>query len=235
MFQGNKVGVIIPAAGRGSRLEGDQPKQFMDLNGKSILVRTVTHFLQSPLIDLIVIAANQQEINFMKQMINKDVSSKRVGFTIGGKQRQDSVWNCLKFLDKESMDIVVVHDAVRPFITQDIIGSVLVAAMKYGAAVAAVQPKDTIKLSNGDQFVQSTIHRDQLWIIQTPQAFQAPLLRQAFEKAQADNFYGTDDASLVERLGKKVKIVPGSYDNIKITTREDFELAQLIAQRMQFA
>ncbi|MBI4548351.1 MAG: 2-C-methyl-D-erythritol 4-phosphate cytidylyltransferase [Ignavibacteriae bacterium] len=232
MFQGKTVGVIVPAAGTGSRMGGVPAKQFLDLNGKSILLRTLEHFQRSDVIDLVVVIAGESEMDATRGIVSTYGLSKVVTVTRGGVERQDSVWNGLQLITKHTVDIVMIHDAVRPFISQDLIESVIAAAVKHGAAVPAVSPKDTIKLTNGELFVQSTLERNHLWIIQTPQAFQFPLLRQAFEKAQAENFYGTDDASLVERLGKKVKIVPGSYDNIKITTPEDLELAELIAKRI---
>ncbi len=134
-------------------------------------------------------------------------------------------------LTLKDSDIVLVHDAVRPFIETKRISHLIKICREYDAAVLAVQPKDTIRRSTGGGFFDQTLDRTSLWLIQTPQAFRAKLLIKAFEKAKKDKFYSTDDAALVERLGVKVRIVEGNYDNIKITTPEDLELGALILDR----
>jgi 4-diphosphocytidyl-2-methyl-D-erithritol synthase len=150
---------------------------------------------------------------------------------MGGKKRQDSVNNVLSHLTLKDSDIVLVHDGVRPFIETKRIAHLLKVCKEYDAAVLAVQPKDTIRRSTGGGFFDQTLDRTALWLVQTPQAFRAKLLVKAFEQARKDKFYSTDEAALVERLGVKVRIVEGNYDNIKITTPEDLELGALILDR----
>lgn len=157
--------------------------------------------------------------------------SKAVHVVEGGVYRQDSVWKGIEKLREHRIDIVLIHDAVRPFIRPELIHSVALAACEYGAAICAVRAKDTLKVSNANAFVETTMNRDQAWLAQTPQAFQFDLFCKAYADAASHNFIGTDDAMLVERIGGKVKIVEGSYENIKITTPEDLALAGLIAQR----
>ena len=231
MFNGKNVGVIIPAAGSGSRMKSDRPKQYLEIDGKSIVFRTVERFESSPEVDRIILVAAKDSIGSLNRMAESEGMAKIVGVIPGGMHRQDSVWNGLQSLKSQNVDIVVVHDAVRPFVTHEMIRSVTQTALDDGAAVVAVSPKDTIKVSNGKRVIQSTLQRENVWAVQTPQAFRFQLLYSAFERAIIDKFYATDEAALVERLGSKVRIVEGSYDNIKITTAEDLELALLIVKR----
>ena len=232
MSDRKRVGAIIPAAGKGKRLSGGQSKQLLELDGKPILLHTVEHFQSSSEIDLIVVTADSENIEKIKNLIQMHSLSKVKHVVLGGAERQDSVFEGLRVLQSEEVDLVIVHDAVRPFVTQKQIHSVLRAASEVGAAIVAVPPKDTIKISQGNSYVQTTLPRENLWIVQTPQAFQFPLLYNSHEKAHLDGYRGTDDASIVEWFGGKVQIVEGSYDNIKITTPSDLELAQLISRRL---
>ena len=226
-----KVVVIIPAAGSGTRIGGAIRKQFLPLHGRPILVHTIRRFEHSPDIDEINLAVPDSAIVEMDNMITQYRLHKVSKVVAGGAKRQDSVRNVLRRLVLKENDIVLVHDGVRPFVETKQINQLIKACKEHDAAVLAVQPKDTIRRSSGAKFFDQTLDRTALWLIQTPQAFKAGLLMQAFEKAAADKFYSTDEAALVERLGVRVRIVEGSYDNIKITTHEDLELAELIRQR----
>jgi 2-C-methyl-D-erythritol 4-phosphate cytidylyltransferase len=230
MIDGQKVGVVIPAAGRGTRIGGAQ-KQFLEILGKPVLAYSLEVFEQSPLIDTIAVVTNRDSVPIVEELVRTGCYTKVKHIVEGGVQRQDSVWNGLRKIQSDNIDIVAVHDAARPFVTGEIISRSVIAATQFGAAVVAVSSKDTIKITDGEHFIVNTPNRDNCWIIQTPQVFKNQLLVDAFNKAYADKYYGTDEACLAERLGVRVKIVEGSYENIKITTPEDVEIAQFIAQK----
>lgn len=227
MWKTNNVGVVIPAAGEGKRMGGAQAKQFIEIDNKPLLVHTVERFQHAPEVDCIILVASNDTLSIVKNLVVKYRLSKVVDVVCGGKERQDSVWNGLQRLQESKSDLVLVHDAVRPFVGKRMIADVCEAASRYGAAVPGIEPKDTIKNTNAEGKVLSTLNRNDLRVIQTPQAFQFSVLYRAFEKAIADNFSATDDARLVERIGGHVQVIPGSYDNIKITTPEDLEFAKL--------
>jgi 2-C-methyl-D-erythritol 4-phosphate cytidylyltransferase len=231
MLNGKKIGVIVPAAGKGIRMGGSVIKQFIEVAGKPIIVRTIEHFQSASEVDLIVVATDKENLGAMRDLANQHKLSKIYSIIEGGAVRQDSVWNCLEKLMKKKVDIVLIHDAVRPFISYQLIKQVLLATLEDGASIVAVRPKDTIKQSDNICYAGNTLARKHLWMAQTPQGFQFPLIFKAYEKARRDSFYGTDDAILVERIGEKVRIVEGSYDNIKITTREDLDIAENIIKR----
>lgn len=226
-----KVYAVIPAAGLGSRLGGGIPKQFLRLEEKPILVHTVQRFESSSDVDEIALAVPEESIAEVKQFVTRYHLNKVSKIVAGGEKRQDSVHNIMKRLDVQPSDLILVHDGVRPFVHPGKITDLVLACRDHDAAVLAVQPKDTMRRSNGGGFFDQTLDRTALWLIQTPQAFKASVLLKAFEKASKERFYSTDEAGLVERLGVKIKIVEGSYDNIKITTKEDLELGMLILQR----
>lgn len=234
MYLGKRIGVIIPAAGKGKRMGTDQSKQFLDLNGKPILLHTIERFQLITEIDLIILAADNFNVSRINDIIRDNKLTKVQKVIEGGIKRQDSVWKCLQELEQFNVDIVMIHDAVRPFISKLLILSILETAVKHSASVAAIRPKDTIKYSSDNIYIEDTPKRNNLWIAQTPQAFDYKLIFRAYEKAYRDAFIGTDDASLVERMGNKIRIVEGSYDNIKITTPEDLELAKLIIKQFVF-
>jgi len=226
-----KVVAIIPAAGSGTRIGGEIKKQFLPLKGKPIIVHTLQQFEHCSEIDEVAMAIPESALSDMETVVVRFRLHKVNKIIIGGKKRQDSVGNVLDRLTLKDSDIVLVHDAVRPFVETKRISHLIKICREYDAAVFAVQPKDTIRRSTGGGFFDQTLDRTSLWLIQTPQAFRAKLLIKAFEKAKKDKFYSTDDAALVERLGVKVRIVEGNYDNIKITTPEDLELGALILDR----
>ena len=225
-----KVGAIIPAAGRGKRIGASVPKQFLEIQGKPLLHHTLTVFASCKLIDYVVLVMPRADVDEMgEDWLNKYEIVRAV--VVGGEQRQDSVYNGFNSLE-EGTDIVVVHDGVRPFTTPQMITATVEAAQQHGAAITAIPVSDTVKQA-ADGFVKQTVSRDGLWRVQTPQAFQRRLLQQAFKKAKKDSYYGTDEGSLVEYLGKRVKIVPGSELNIKITRKEDLVLGESLLSRIR--
>ena len=225
-----KVGAIIPAAGRGKRIGASVPKQFLEIQGKPLLHHTLTVFASCKLIDYVVLVMPQADVDEMgEDWLNKYDIVREV--VVGGEQRQDSVYNGFNSLE-EGIDIVVVHDGVRPFTTPQMITATVEAAQQHGAAITAIPVSDTVKQA-ADGFVKQTVSRDGLWRVQTPQAFQCRLLQQAFKKAKKDSYYGTDEGSLIEYLGKRVRIVPGSELNIKITRKEDLVLGESLLSRIR--
>ena len=225
-----KVGAIIPAAGRGKRIGAPVPKQFLEIQGKPLLHHTLTVFASCKLIDYVVLVMPQADVDEMgEDWLNKYDIVREV--VVGGEQRQDSVYNGFNSLE-EGTDIVVVHDGVRPFTTPQMITATVEAAQQHGAAITAIPVSDTVKQA-ADGFVKQTVSRDGLWRVQTPQAFQCRLLQQAFKKAKKDSYYGTDEGSLIEYLGERVRIVPGSELNIKITRKEDLVLGESLLSRIR--
>jgi len=225
-----KVGAIIPAAGRGKRIGASVPKQFLEIQGKPLLHHTLTVFASCKLIDYVVLVMPQADVDEMGEDWLKKYEIVRE-VVVGGEQRQGSVYNGFNSLE-EGTDIVVVHDGVRPFTTPQMITATVEAAQQHGAAITAIPVSDTVKQA-ADGFVKQTVSRDGLWRVQTPQAFQYGLLQQAFKKAKKDSYYVTDEGSLVEYLGERVKIVPGSELNIKITRKEDLVLGESLLSRIR--
>jgi 2-C-methyl-D-erythritol 4-phosphate cytidylyltransferase len=232
-----KVVVIIPAAGLGTRmapsLKGKKPaasKQFTELSGTPILIRTLRKFAASASVSEIYIALRANEIDGFRSRLDKEASVKnKVLLVEGGEHRQLSVANAIAAISAAPDDIVLVHDAVRPFVTEEIVNDVIRAARKYGAAIAGVPAVDTIKevkRTAEGALITATIPREHVVMAQTPQGFRYQVLKKAFDEATADGFIGTDEASLVERSGHDVAVVMGSHRNIKITTPADLELAE---------
>ena len=229
-----KVAVIIPAAGLGTRMRpmaaesaGTSRKQFMLLDGCPILLHTVRKFVSSPSVTEIVVALRAEDMEWVEEMIRKDNTAKPVRLVEGGDSRQQSVENALATLT-DDVDLVAVHDAVRPFVDVQTINVVIREAMETGAAIVGIVPVDTIKQVHLHT-IQGTLNRERLVQAQTPQVFRLDLLRQAFARAREEGFAGTDESSLVERLEKvEVRVVPGSDRNMKITKPSDIQLAHLI-------
>jgi len=218
---------LIPAGGIGTRLGRRTPKQFLTLGGGSILAATVAHFTRHPAIDGVVVAAPAAHVNRARLVLRTLRPRGAITVVPGGATRQESVWLALQAAP-EDVDLVIVHDAVRPFITRGLIDAVVGAARRSGAAICALPVSETVKRVRGDE-VEATIDRTGLWTVQTPQAFRAALLREAHEKARRDGMVGTDDAALVERLGHPVTVVRGLEENLKITTPEDLRRARRMA------
>lgn len=220
-----KVAAVIPAGGSGRRMQSRSPKQYLLLNGKPVLVHTLLQLQQSPLIAEIVLVVPESDLSYVRENIEEPYMLTKIRAVIaGGRERQDSVRNGLAGIG-DDCDIVVVHDAVRPFFSAELLASVISAAIQSGAAIAGIPVKDTVKEVDGVGSIARTLNRETLWMAQTPQAFQRGILQEAYRRAAEDDFHGTDDASLVERLDIPVKMVFGSYRNIKITTPEDLVLA----------
>lgn len=229
-----KIGAIIPAAGSGVRMGGDRSKQFLELEGKPILLYALERFQAAQCIDAIVVASAKDQIGRIEALVQKHSLTKIVAVVEGGPQRQDSVWNGLCALESHNVDLVLVHDAVRPFVLEADIEKVAAAAKATGAAVLAVRPTDTIKQVDSAGIIRGTPERSLLWLAQTPQGFSHKIISEAFARSRADRFYATDEACLVERLGQDVTIIEGSYSNIKITTPEDLDLARFFIGRRGF-
>lgn len=222
---------VILAAGLGKRMQAGHNKQFIEICGQSVLTHTLTVFAQIPEIAKIVLVVRAGEEDTCQNMIPEIAESKTV-LAIGGKERQDSVHNGIRAITWEC-EYILIHDGARPLVTEEVIRRTLLAAQNSGAAICAVPVKDTIKQADSDGNVLATIPRESLWAVQTPQVFRADLIRRAYENAYVHNHYGTDDSSLVEYLGEKIKIVTGDYENIKITTPEDIPTAEQILQKRQ--
>lgn len=226
-----RVVAIIPAAGAGQRMGGPIEKQFLRLRGIPVLAHTLKAFDQSPEVDgvVIVVGARQRQV-LKKKVLGPHPCEKLLRVVTGGPKRQDSVARGLEAVPSEC-ELVVVHDGARPLVSVELLGSVLGAADSYGAALAAIPARDTVKRAEG-RLVVATLVREEIWLAQTPQAFHFALLRRAYEEAASTQAAVTDDAALVERLGVPVHLVPGSEDNIKVTTPTDLILAEaLLAQR----
>lgn len=224
-----KAAVVIAAAGSSSRMGEGIDKQFVLLNGFPVLGRTINCFRHLPQIRQILItvsAANFHRVTDFIQTMRLEVPWQIV---IGGAERQQSVYNALQELEPE-IELVLVHDGARPFVSAETIRETMESAMEHGAAILAVPVKDTIKSAGTDGRVDKTLERSCLWQIQTPQAFRRDLLLAAHAKAAGAGYLATDDASLVEWIGAEVRIVKGSYYNFKITTPEDLLLAQAVAE-----
>jgi 2-C-methyl-D-erythritol 4-phosphate cytidylyltransferase len=223
-----KVVAIIPAAGTGTRMRASSPKQFLTLAGSPIIVHTLRKFAACRLIHQVVVPLRKPDLAQFEGVVEKEGLARLVKLVPGGIHRQDSVFAGLKAVDEDT-DIVVVHDAVRPFVEVSLIEAVIFEAEKIGSAIVAVPCTDTVKQIDKN-FVEATLPRDKLVLVQTPQAFQYKILKEGFEKAGAENFYATDESCLIERLGYPVSVIRGSEQNIKITKPSDLPLAELIIQ-----
>lgn len=241
--------MIIPAAGLGTRMapvpagatgarkssqkkKGAPSKQFTELDGTPILIHTLRKFAAVEAVQEIWIALRENEIEGFRSQLEAEANplqGKKVELVAGGEHRQQSVEQALKAITAEPDDIVLVHDAVRPFVTAEIINDVIVAAQKYGAAIAGLPAVDTVKQverTAEGALIKATIPRASVVMAQTPQGFRYNIIKKVFDESVADGFLGTDEASLAERSGQEVAVVMGSARNIKITTPSDMELAE---------
>lgn len=224
--------VIIVAAGRGTRMNRKINKAFIDIDGKQMVAHTINTFYNCPEIDEIIVAVSKYDLSKFRDEILKTHSFKNIKMVIGGKERQDSIYNALKKVDPRS-EIVLIHDGARPFIEEDTVVKLIEKTKDTGAAIVAVPVKDTVKVVDEEGMIESTPKRSRLWAAQTPQAFDRNIIVKAHEKAHRDGFLGTDDSMLVEKMGVRVSIVEGSYENIKITTPEDLDIAQMILNKQK--
>ena len=226
------VSAIIPAAGVGIRMGGDTPKQFLSLEGVPIFIHTLRKFASSDAIDEIVIALRDEEMERASRDIDREHFAIPVRVATGGASRQETVARALATLSSQT-EIVVVHDAVRPFIELETIRRVVEMARTEGAAILGIPSVDTVKQVER-QIIMGTIPRERIVLAQTPQAFRYSMLKEAFARAAADGFNGTDESSLVERMGQTVVVLMGSDRNIKITKPSDLPLARLyVAQERE--
>ncbi|OPX84450.1 MAG: 2-C-methyl-D-erythritol 4-phosphate cytidylyltransferase [Pelotomaculum sp. PtaB.Bin104] len=226
----DKVAAIVPAAGYGNRMRLNIKKQYLLLNGIPVVGHVLKVFEDSPAVHSVVLVVGPGEVEYCRSAIVEHLSlSKVMAIVTGGNERQESVFNGLLALSPGT-GIVVVHDGARPLLSQERLAEVVETARVHGAATLAVPVKDTVKLAGEGNFVAETLPRDRLWLTQTPQAFRYELLLDAHRRARETKFIGTDDAALVEQIGLPVKLVAGSYENLKITTPEDLIIVSAMLQ-----
>ncbi|WP_204501789.1 2-C-methyl-D-erythritol 4-phosphate cytidylyltransferase [Aquibacillus albus] len=225
-----KYTAIVLAAGQGKRMNAGENKQFIKLLDKPLIIHTLAIFDKDDWCESIVLVANPKEIDRIKELLTEYQLEKQVILVNGGKERQDSVRNGVHNISNKN-SIVFIHDGARPFVQQMHLHRLAEVASEKGAALLAVPVTDTIKQKTAATL--TTLDRSILWAAQTPQAFQYHVIFKAHERAADDQFIGTDDASLVERLGEKVEVVRGSYDNIKLTTPEDLQRATTYLQNKE--
>lgn len=223
------ITAIIVAAGTGKRFGSDLPKQFLKIKDKPILQICLEKFFQVERINSIILVSNKDYLDITQNILQKFNTSKKIEITVGGKERQDSVWNGIHTALNFNPKIILIHDAVRPLVSSILIDKIIDATIKHKAAIPAIPVKDTIKVREGD-FLVKTLDRNLLYAVQTPQGFETSLLISAYQKAFEENFYSTDDANLIERLGTKIKLIEGEQSNLKITTKEDLLFANTIIQ-----
>lgn len=225
-----KSSVIIPAGGVGKRFGAQVPKQFVELSGIPILIHTIRIFDTVEDVDSIVVAVHNEWFTHTKEIIKKYNCEKVKEIIIGGQERQDSVFNGLLTETVKQSEIVLVHDAVRPFVSPSLVQKIINETEDFGAVIPGIPPKETVKEKSSKGLVVRTLERNKLSLIQTPQGFWTDIITSAFRKAKEANFQGTDEASLVEFIGYKVTIIDGEDENIKITTPFDLKVAELIMQ-----
>lgn len=229
-FKGKYISVVIPAAGMGKRMESKINKQFMLINNKPVLAHTIGKFCKEDVIDEIIVVTREDEIELCKEMVIDRYNYEKVSKIVaGGKERLDSVYNGLMSVD-EKAEVVLIHDGARPFVSSSTIINSIEKTLEYKACVVGVPVKDTIKKVDLNNNITVTPDRSSLWAVQTPQSFDYKLLMEAYEKAKETDCLATDDSMLVEKLGYKVKMLMGNYNNIKITTPEDLKFAELMFQ-----
>ena len=223
---------VIVAAGKGKRMGTEISKQFLPLGGKEILAHTVQKFEKAKNIRDIILVTGADSLQDVQEMAQEYGWEKIVSIVAGGKERHDSVWNGLQLVAADT-EIILIHDGVRPFVTEDILNISIETALEMGGCVAGVPAKDTIKVCDGENIAIATPDRNVLWQIQTPQTFRKERIVKAYEQAKEDGFVGTDDASFAEHCGYPVKVIMGSYRNIKITTKEDLIIGEAFLKEEQ--
>lgn len=235
-----KTCAVVPAAGRGMRMGGENPKQFIEISGTPILVYTLGALLQTDFLDQVILVVPGGGLEKTEKMLHgfgffgpsvkdqNDVIRPHFSLVEGGEERQASVFNALEVLPP-ACSYVMIHDGVRPFVSSRLLTETWKAALANGAAIAAVPATDTVKRVR-DRKVQATLEREEIWLVQTPQVFRTDVIVEAYRAAKELGWSATDDASLVERTGHPVTIVPGERTNIKITTPEDLRWAEWFIQ-----
>jgi 2-C-methyl-D-erythritol 4-phosphate cytidylyltransferase len=222
---------VILAGGSGKRINSHLPKQYLPVGDCPLLVHTIRIFELSSIIHDILLVVPKEDIPRVESLIVEPNGFSKIGRIVaGGHERQDSVKNGLDAVGDDT-DIVLIHDGVRPFITEELIRLTVREAFNHGAATVGVPVKETVKRVDQAGWILETLDRQVIWLTQTPQAFQRSIIQEAYQRAYRDHFYGTDDASLVERMGHPVRMIKATYDNIKITTQEDLLLAELLIKK----
>ena len=222
------VSAVIVAAGKGTRMHGEVPKQYLLLEKLPILSHTLMAFEACERIQEVVLVIPERDRTYCRENIIAPINvSKDLKFVAGGDKRQDSVYRGLSAISRHS-GIVVIHDGVRPFVRSDQLDAVINGAEQFGACILGIPAQDTLKELDAAETIVRTIQRDKIWLAQTPQAFQSDLIMKAHTTARRNEYLSTDDASLVEQLGVKVKIIRGGRNNIKITNQEDLAIARAL-------
>lgn len=222
------VVALVPAAGRGLRMGGSVPKQFLSLGGEPLVIQSLRALQAAPVVGQIILAVPPADVEYCEhEIVSRQRFTKVTKVVAGGAERQDSVRHALAQIPSDT-EIVLIHDAVRPFVTLRMIAEVVAAAMKEGAAIIALPMRDTVKQVRMDGMIERTVDRTPLWLAQTPQAFRRDWIEIAHRKAHAEGVRATDDASLVEWLGYSVAVVEGSGENIKVTRPEDLVIGEAI-------
>ncbi|AFS79313.1 2-C-methyl-D-erythritol 4-phosphate cytidylyltransferase IspD [Gottschalkia acidurici 9a] len=230
-YKGNHISVIVVAAGMGKRMRSSINKQYLLLKDRPILSYTIDKFENNQYVDEIIIVTREEEIEYcMANVIERYKFKKVKGVIPGGNERQDSVYNGLKKVNPKC-NIVLIHDGVRPFIRDSDINKMIEKTMTHKACVVGVKVKDTIKVVDSENNIVDTPDRNTLWAVHTPQCFSYELILKAHERCKEEGLLVTDDSMLVEKLGGKVKMIEGNYDNIKITTPEDLYIAESILKQ----
>jgi 2-C-methyl-D-erythritol 4-phosphate cytidylyltransferase len=226
------IAAIIVAAGKGTRMQNPLRKQYLTLAGLPIITHTLLVFNDCDLFNQILLVIPQDDFDFCQKSIltSEKLIPHNIRLVCGGTRRQDSVFNGLKEVDPEC-NIVVVHDGVRPFVQTDQLAACIDGAREFGACILGVPAYDTLKQVDASGRIIKTLKRDDIWLAQTPQAFRYNLIKKAHEQAQLEGYAATDDASIIERLGKTVTIIGGSRNNIKITSREDLKISECLLQK----
>lgn len=222
-----KTQLLIPAAGMGRRLGCDEPKALVKMAGIPLLAHTLRRFAGIGLLDGAVLVCSPDAMTAFQETLQRHFPAQRMNLVPGGAERQDSVWNGLEALDKDT-GIVVIHDAARPFISPEPVRASIAAAAQFGAASVAIPVVDTIFQADAEAWLESTPPRERMWACQTPQTFRVEIIRDAHRRARAEGRSSTDDATLARWTGARVKLIPGSWLNFKVTTPEDFALAEAV-------
>lgn len=223
--------LILPAAGTGSRLNESVPKPFIEIEGQTVLERTIRQFQKTDRLRQLIIPTSSAYLELAQKIVQNAFSDLSFDIVEGGSERQFSIWNAIEKLDSD-ISLVAIHDAVRPFVSPESILNCADKAVETGAAILAVPAKDTIKRVETEQLsIVETPDRATLWQAQTPQFFSQSVIRNAYRKAIEDGFLGTDDASLVEYIGHTVSIVEGERENFKITYPVDLTLARVLLEK----
>jgi 2-C-methyl-D-erythritol 4-phosphate cytidylyltransferase len=230
------VVALVPAAGRGLRMGGAVPKQFLSLGGEPLIIQSLRILQAAPVVGQIILAVPPADVEYCQhEIVSRHRFTKVTKVVAGGAERQDSVRYALAEVHSDT-EIVLIHDAVRPFVTQRMIDQVVAAARKEGGAIIALPMRDTVKQVRTDGMIERTVDRTPLWLAQTPQAFRRDWIETAHRKAHAEGVRATDDAFLVEWLGYSVAVVEGSGENIKVTRPEDLVIGEaILASRMKEA